>query len=45
MKLGTEIHTITEVEMMWSVSLFFFNAAQIPNAIPVGTEKITEKMN
>ena len=29
---------------MWSVIVFFFNAAQTPNKIPIGTEKITENM-
>ena len=43
-KLGTEINIITAVLMMWSVIVFFFNAAQIPSKIPIGTEKITENM-
>ena len=42
-KEGIEMKTITNVEMMWSVIVFFFKAAQIPKAIPKGTENITEK--
>ena len=33
-----------KVEIIWSVIVFFFKAAHIPNAIPIGTEKTTEKM-
>ena len=38
MKEGTEMKTMTRVEMMWSVILFFFKAAQMPSPIPAGTE-------
>ena len=41
-KLGSEMNIITNVEMVWSVIVFFFKAAQTPSAIPIGTEKITE---
>ena len=41
-KLGKEINTITMVEIVWSVMEFFLSAAQIPNKIPMGTEKSTE---
>ena len=36
------INTITIVEMMWSVIVFFLSAAQIPKRRPSGTEKMTE---
>ena len=44
MKLGIEIKIITPVEIIWSVGLFFFKAAQIPSKIPSGTATITETM-
>ncbi len=34
--------TMTMVEMVWSVRLFFFKAAQMPSRMPMGTETITE---
>ena len=43
-KDGTEITTIVNVEIIWSIHVFFFNAAQIPSKIPIGTEKITAKI-
>ena len=42
MKLGTLIKIMTKVEIIWSVILFFFKAAHIPIAIPVGTLIKTE---
>ena len=44
MKEGTEMKTMTSVEMMWSVSLFFFKAAQMPRASPKGTEMTAGQM-
>ena len=41
-KLGNEMKIITDVEMIWSVIVFFFSAAQIPNKMPIGTENMTE---
>ena len=38
---GTEINTMTMVDMTWSVNLFFFNAAHMPSPIPRGTDIIT----
>ena len=35
---------MTNVEIVWSVIVFFFKAAHIPSRIPIGTEKITDKM-
>ena len=42
MKLGTLIKIMTNVEIIWSVILFFFKAAQMPITIPVGTLIKTE---
>ena len=35
---------MTNVEIVWSVIVFFFKAAHMPNKIPMGTEKITDKI-
>ena len=43
-KPGIDIKTMTKVEIVWSVIEFFFKAAHIPNKIPMGTEKITDKI-
>ena len=37
------MNTMTAVEMMLSVILFFFKAATIPRRMPNGTEKITDQ--
>ena len=36
--------TMTSVEIVWSVIVFFFKAAHIPSRMPMGTEKITDKI-
>ena len=41
-KLGMEMNTMTMVEMVWSVRVFFFSAAQMPSSMPMGTETMTE---
>jgi len=41
-KEGIEMKTITRVEMVWSIQVFFLRPAQIPSKMPRGTEKITE---
>ena len=43
-KLGTEIKTITSVEIVWSIHVFFFKPAKIPNKIPKGTDTKTATM-
>ena len=40
-KDGTDINTMTMVDMTWSVNLFFFKAAHMPSPIPSGTDIIT----
>ena len=45
MKDGTEINTMTMVDMTWSVNLFFFNAAKVPKSKPSGIEiRIDKKL-
>ena len=41
---GTEIMTMTSVEMTLSVTVFFFKAAQMPKMKPSGTETIKATM-
>ena len=38
-----EMKIMTAVEIKWSIHVFFLRPAKIPNPIPSGTEKITEK--
>ena len=37
-----EIKTMTNVEIVWSIQVFFFKPAIIPKRIPNGTEIMTE---
>ena len=41
-KLGIDMKIMTMVEMVWSVTVFFFNAAQMPSSMPMGTDRMTE---
>ena len=41
-KDGTEMQTIVSVDIVWSIQVFFFSAANMPNAMPIGILKIIE---
>jgi hypothetical protein len=42
-KDGTEMKTMTKVEMTWSTIVFFLSAAQMPKPMPAGTEIRTDQ--